>query len=111
MLLNILFFMKKCALSNTNKRNSSFELLKIVGMLLIVISHCIGSLTDNNTHFIDNSYLIKDLPATGDLQHIVLALLSYSSPLGVNIFFICSAWFLLDSSETNIRKVIRMIIF
>ena len=87
-------------------RKSGVELFKIFGILLVVISHVVQTL---GTEFEGYTYT-HDLTAnTTNPTYLFLALLRYSGALGNSIFFICSAWFLLDSSKTNKQKILRML--
>lgn len=90
-------------------RNSSVELLKIFGMVLIVISHCIGSLTEKSLYVTNDGYRITDLAATGDWQHLLLTILSYSSMIGVWLFFMCSAWFWIESTTFKKSKIFKLL--
>lgn len=92
-----------------NKRNSSIELLKIVGILLIVISHVVQTLHSNNDYFIMKDYILDISIATTNIQQLILTNLRYSGALGNNIFFICSAWFLLDNDKVDKRKILHML--
>ena len=81
-------------------RNSSIELLKVIGIVLIVVCHAVqtmGNLIDLET-------------ATIDFQVLALVALRYNGILGNTLFFVCSAWFLLDSSKWNLKKEIAMLL-
>lgn len=81
------------------ERNSSIELLKIFAIFIIVIGHttlCLGSLYPYST-------------ASVDLTKLVLAIFHLLGGFGNTIFFICSAWFLLDSKKLNKRKWFNMV--
>ena len=87
------------------KRQSGVELLKIVGIILIVLHHVVQALTTGNEEWVVN------IPnGTSDPFVFILALLKYSGLLGNLIFFCCSAWFLLDKNKTNYQKTIRIIL-
>ena len=87
------------------KRQSGVELLKIVGIILIVLHHVVQALTTGNEEWVVN---IPD--GTSDPFVFILALLKYSGLLGNLIFFCCSAWFLLDKNKTNYQKTMRIIL-
>lgn len=72
------------------KRNSSIELLKIVAVFLIVLSH---SLPVNNS---EAEWYINIKSATSNVSYISMLFFSYCGQIGNEIFFICSAWFLVD---------------
>ena len=48
--------------------------------------------------------------ATTNIQQLILAILRYSGALGNSIFFICSAWFLLDNDKVDSKKILRIIL-
>lgn len=80
------------------KRNSSIELLKIVGMIFIAISHSVpGEVVNINI-------------ASTDITMFILVLLRNLGHIGNLIFIISSAWFLLDSKTTKKEKCINLII-
>lgn len=96
--------------SLTSGRNSSIELLKIFGIILIVISHVIQTLHTPSSHVASNDYVLDISIATTDIQRIILALLRHSGSLGNTIFFCCSAWFLLDDDKVNKKKILQMLL-
>lgn len=93
-----------------NKRNSSIELLKITAIILIVIGHVIQTLHKNNEYIILNDYVLNISMATTNVQQLFLAILRYSGVLGNSIFFVCSAWFLLDSEKVDKKKILCMLL-
>ena len=92
-----------------SRRNSSIELLKIVGIILIVISHVVQTLHSNNDYVIENDYILDISTATTSIQQLILTILRYSGSLGNSIFFICSAWFLLDNDKVDKKKILHML--
>lgn len=95
---------------STNSRNSSIELLKVFGIILIVISHVIQSLYSQNSNITANEYILNISMASTNIQHLVLALLRYCGSLGNTVFFCCSAWFLLNDDNVNKKKILQMIL-
>lgn len=92
------------------KRSSGIELLKIIAIFLIVLSHVVQTLGDNNAYISYNDYIVKLGSATTDIKVILLNILRYSGQLGNTIFFICSAWFLLESNQVNKKKIAQMLL-
>ena len=93
----------------SKQRNSSIEAFKIFAIVLIVISHVVQTLESNGNGFISFSgYGISLSEATTDNQQLTVALLRYSGILGNTIFFVCSAWFLLDSTIVRKQKILHM---
>ncbi len=85
-------------------RDSGIESLKIIAIFIIMISHVTQTLTVVTPDF---SYFeaVADVSiATTDVQTIVLLIFRHFGILGNNLFFICSAWFLLKSTAYNKRK-------
>lgn len=86
-------------------RNSSIELLKVIAILMIVCSHVVQTLGSASDAVPFQDYVLNLSTATLDTQRLLLTMLRYSGALGNTIFFICSAWFLLDSERTNREKI------
>ena len=61
-----------------SRRNSSIELLKIVGIILIVISHVVQTLHSNNDYVIKNDYILDISTATTNIQQLILTILRES---------------------------------
>ena len=92
------------------KRNSSIEILKIIGIILIVTSHVVQTLSTKANPFITSTdYVLNLSTGSTDVQHIILSMMKYCGTLGNTIFFVCSAWFLLDSNKVNKRKIFLML--
>lgn len=91
-------------------RNSSIELLKIIAIFLIVIGHVVQSLYVSNDFVGSQEYIINISCATNNVQYLLLAIFRYFGPFGNIVFFICSAWFLLDSNTVNKRKILQMLV-
>ena len=86
-------------------RDSGIETLKVISILLIVISHIVQTLSSENTFVGYNDYILNLSCATTNSQYILLMILRHFGALGNNIFFVCSAWFLLDSKKVSERKI------
>ena len=78
-----------------------------MGIILIVISHVIQTLSDTNEYIPYQDYVVNLRIATTNIQCLVLSILRYSGALGNTIFFVCSAWYLLDSTKVNKRKILQ----
>lgn len=82
------------------ERSSNIELLKILAIFLIVFFH-----------FVQTYSGTTNLGAcTDDVQDFALALCFHFGYIGNNIFFICSAWFLLDVKVINKKKLLSMLV-
>lgn len=90
-------------------RNSSIELLKIIGIILIVISHVVQTLYAPNEYVTTNAYILNVSRATVNAQQFILTLLQYGGSFGNTVFFACSAWFLLESHKSNKKKIFQML--
>ena len=77
-----------------NARDSGIELLKILAIFLIVISHVAQTLTSENPYITYNGYIVDISHATTNIQHLILVCFRTFGPLGNSIFFVCSTWFL-----------------
>ena len=87
-----------------NSRNSSIELLKIIAIFLIVISHVTQTLGYPSTSVDFQDYVYPIENATTDKNAIILTMFYQFGALGNNIFFICSAWFLVNAKKTARKK-------
>lgn len=90
------------------ERNSSIELLKIVAMLMIIISHWVQTLYYDNSYVDFNDYILPLHLPTSNIQQYTLTLLKYFGVLGNNIFLIASSWFLLNDYKLNYRRIITL---
>lgn len=79
------------------RRNSSIELLRILSMLMIVLSHFV----------VHNEFDYTTMPF-GAPRFLVQLFLESGGKIGVVIFFTISAWFFLDREQT-VRGCIRRI--
>ncbi|WP_442866656.1 acyltransferase family protein [Allofournierella sp. CML151] len=95
---------------DVKKRNSSIEFIKVISIVLIIISHVIQTLGTNNPNIPYSDYVIDISNATSNIQYLLLALLRNFGPLGNSIFFVCSAWFLLESKRSSNKKILQMIL-
>ena len=87
-----------------SERSSGIELLKVIAIVLIVLSHMIGTLISKSNLPINQDYYVDLSVASTDIRHIMLLLLRGSGMAGNTIFFVCSAWFLLDDDRVNWKK-------
>lgn len=90
------------------ERESGVELLKIIAIVLIVISHAIQALgsVDNDSDAFVNLYI-----ASTNFNNIFLILFRHFGTLGNDIFFICSAWFLCDIKvKRKNNKMLNMVL-
>ena len=68
-----------------NIRDSKFEILRIIAMLLIVAHH-----------FVVHGFELENIE-TFSYNKIVVEILSLGGKLGVNLFVLISAYFMIDS--------------
>lgn len=96
---------------NIKNRKSGIELLKIFAIIFIIISHITASVSSNTYALNADSYCyINLINSTKNIQYIILAMFRNFGTLGNDIFFVCSAWFLLDNDNIKIKKILKMII-
>lgn len=89
-------------------RNSGVELLKIIGIMLIVISHIVQTLASNLSSNSSGFYL-NIYHSTTNVTTFIIILLSHFGYLGNSIFFTCSAWFLVNHTKTNYKKILYIL--
>lgn len=85
-------------------RNSGVEILKIIAIFLIVISHVTQTLYTINPAF-PSDYVLEVKYASKNIQYLILAWFSTFGSQGNLIFLVSSAWFLLDSKKNNFKKI------
>lgn len=91
-------------------RESGIELLKIFAMLLIVTCHVSETIRYGSACVPYEDYILDLSVASTNMQHIVLTAFNYLGVWGNGIFFVCSAWFLQQSSRYNKKKWLFMLI-
>jgi peptidoglycan/LPS O-acetylase OafA/YrhL len=98
-------------MESKKERNSSIELLKIIAMFMIVISHLAQSYGTLHTNLpVAQEYFYDLKIASANINNIIMILLRSLGAIGNDIFFICTAWFLVDSKKSNKKKVIEMLL-
>lgn len=83
--------------------------------MMIVISHVALTFSSGHPDVLNFFHISQPgdyfanfkLPQT-NIQYLTIALFCHFGALGNNIFFICSAWFLLDSRDFKGKKIIQM---
>ena len=90
-------------------RKSGIELLKIIGMLLIVIYHVYMTISGNHSSVEGLSDYIIKVESSTNFSNIILRMVSSFGALGNAIFFVCSAWFLLDKETSNKKRLLRIV--
>lgn len=91
------------------QRLSGIELLKIIAIFLIIVSHVIQTLY-TPTDLFGGKYVFEIKYATKNIKNLLLVWFSMFGMQGNLIFFVCSAWFLLDSKVINEKKVINLLV-
>ena len=89
---------------DTKVRNSSIELLKIIGMILIVLSHAVPCYGDKSAI----SYIDVNL-ATDNISEFILIVFRNLGQIGNIIFIMCSAYFLIDSKNAKTKKILCIV--
>ena len=91
------------------QRNSSFELLRILAMFIIVVSH---SLPKSSPYVSPCEYMldIEGILTFHDVNLIILFFLRNFGQIGNIIFVACSSYFLLESTNVKSDKIISMVI-
>lgn len=90
-------------------RESGVELFKLISMFMIVVCHVVQTVGWKNTSVPFSDYQIDLLQCTRDPQRLLLPMLLYFGGLGNNGFFLCTAWFLLDSKGARKEKIVRFL--
>lgn len=90
-------------------RNAGIDLVKILAIALIVISHVIQTLYDTDVMVNFKDYMLQLGHAAADVQLVILMILRQGGVLGNTIFFVCSAWFLIGRQDTARRKSFQIL--
>ncbi|MCQ3034720.1 MAG: acyltransferase [Bacilli bacterium] len=95
----------------SKERLSGIELLKILAVVLIIVSHVVQTLSTWRGNVIGYSdYYINVRTPSSDPIRVILTLLRYAGSLGNYIFLCCSFWFLVDKNTTNTKKILRIVL-
>lgn len=81
-------------------RDSNIEMLKVVALCFIVISHIIPRYGDHSLP----SYVNINLAST-DINHFFISFISNLGSVGNCIFVVCSSWFLIGDMKIKIEKI------
>ena len=95
--------------SKQARRDSGIELLKIFAILLIITSHVVQTLGSTPSFFPAHDFVVKIEEASANPQMLIVSMLRYSGAFGNALFFICSAWFLIDRKRNEKPKALQMI--
>jgi len=87
-------------MQNKKKRNSSIELLRILCMLMVVASHYVCGRANNSIPFNSGQNLVNS---------IIFCLLGQWGRVGVIIFVMISAFFLVDS-KFNFKRILKLVL-
>lgn len=101
---------QKVFADKSRMRDSGVELLKIIAVILIVISHVVLTLITENEYIPYSDYLLDCTHATTNVTVLLLAVMRHFGALGNWIFFVASAWFLLDSTKASGKKMMEMLL-
>ena len=91
------------------RRESNIELLKVIAIILIVVSHITQTLTTKYLFInqgCENGFI--ELLPTYDAKIIALMLLRHLGAFANIIFVVCSSWFLLESKSNKKKKVFKL---
>ncbi len=78
---------------SVKQRNSGIELLKIIAIIMIVVSHSMPAYGAKP--------LIVLSEATENIQQIATVIIRYFGQVGNVIFVVCSSWFLIESKRSH----------
>jgi hypothetical protein len=90
-------------------RNSGIEVLKIIAIWFVIIKHICDFFGDELFYFSPGD-LIDFNAATEEWQQLALIICQGLGLIGNNIFFVCSAWFLLENEKIDRRKCFFMLV-
>ena len=79
-------------------RQSNFECLRIVAMVMIITTHCISS---------SKAFSVFQ-PNT--IQYVILSFVQTLANYGVNLFVLITGWFMIEKTSISVRKVARILL-
>lgn len=94
----------------SSQRNSGIEILKIIGILSIISFHVTQTISSENIYIGYKGSPLDLSSATADIQILILSAFRYAGNFGNTIFFVSSAWFLIDSKAINAKKWFGMLV-
>lgn len=100
----------KNEIKTKGSRKSGIELLKIIAILLIVLSHVVQTLGCGGSPSLLGDWAIDFKTPGSGLTNLILSILQYSGNIGNVIFVVCSSWFLLDKETSNKKKLLQIFI-
>lgn len=89
-------------LTDRPTRESNIELLKIIAIIFIVLSH---SMPDGDTARLSSAI---NMGTENNPTYIVLQVMHNLGQIGNDIFLVCSFWFLLSSKKIKSKKIISL---
>lgn len=98
-------------LDKSVKRNSSVELLKIISIFMIIISH--STQTVGTTEDILGNVMIYAIDygrTSTDIGRVLLIMFRHFGAIGNAMFMVCSSWFLIEMNHVNMQKLLNMIL-
>lgn len=90
------------------KRQSNFELLRIVAMLMIVAHHLA---VHGVQHVLEPNICYAAYAAGSFLNKVFTCFLLPGGEIGVGLFFMTTGYFLCTANQTSVRKVVFETIF
>lgn len=89
------------------QRNSSFELLKVIAVVLIIFS---SALPYGTTYQGGYDKVFVDLTNTSfTVEHMLVTLFRWFGQIGDTLFIACSAWFLCDRKTLRLERIGKMV--
>lgn len=89
------------------QRNSSFELLKVIAVVLIIFS---SALPYGTTYQGGYDKVFVDLTNTSFTgEHMLMTLFRWFGQIGDTLFIACSAWFLCDRKKLRLERIGKMV--
>ena len=89
-------------------RNCGIEMLKIISIFLIIISHVVMTIRLKNQFVSYDDYIFDFSYVSKGMSGIILAIFQHFGSLGNKIFFVCSSCFLLEKDTVSKNKWIKM---
>jgi len=90
------------------KRNSRIELLKIIGIVLIVFTHLLPKVRNNLVLSTSYGYYMSSGGLNLDFSYFCFA--DFFGPIGNYLFIIPTCYYLCDSNKINLKRILNILI-
>ena len=94
------------SITELKNRKTGVELLKLFAIFAIMLNHVIETAGGqfHNENLPDGIHYVDIIHSTRDISILFLVILRHMGVLGNSLFFVCSAWFMLEKKDISIKQ-------